>query len=113
MNKSYYSLGLMTGTSGDGVDASLAISDGKNKFDIIYNEYVQYPPDVYEEFHKLKNKRIAKEHNAKYFCMDINLGVSGGRNFGLRKAIGDIILEIDDDAEFESNDAIKLSLIHI
>jgi GT2 family glycosyltransferase len=60
-----------------------------------------------EEFHKLKNKRIAKEHNAKYFCMDINLGVSGGRNFGLRKAIGDIILEIDDDAEFESNDAIK------
>ena len=31
MNKSYYSLGLMSGTSGDGVDASLAISDGKNK----------------------------------------------------------------------------------
>ncbi|MFL2894578.1 MAG: anhydro-N-acetylmuramic acid kinase [Candidatus Pelagibacter sp.] len=56
MNKSYYSLGLMSGTSGDGVDASLAISDGKNKFDIIHNEYVKYPIDVYEEFHKLKEK---------------------------------------------------------
>ena len=52
MNKSYYSLGLMSGTSGDGVGASLAISDGKNKFDIIHNEYLQYPVDVYEEFHQ-------------------------------------------------------------
>jgi len=66
MNKSYYSLGLMSGTSGDGVDASLAISDGKNKFDIIYNEYVQYPPDVYEEFHKLKEKILNLEDIEKY-----------------------------------------------
>tara|TARA_B100000900_G_scaffold396396_1_gene395639 strand:- start:5350 stop:6270 length:921 start_codon:yes stop_codon:yes gene_type:complete len=60
-----------------------------------------------EETHRLKNMSIAKEYDADYFCMDKNLGVSGGRNFGLRKATGDIILEIDDDAEFESIDAIK------
>ena len=28
MSKNYYSLGLMSGTSGDGVDASLISSDG-------------------------------------------------------------------------------------
>ena len=66
MNKSYYSLGLMSGTSGDGVDASLAISDGKNKFDIIHNEYVQYPFDVYEEFHKLKEKILNLGDIEKY-----------------------------------------------
>lgn len=39
--------------------------------------------------------------------MNENLGVSGGRNFGLKKAKGDIIIEIDDDAEFESIHAIR------
>ena len=31
MQKQYISLGLMSGTSGDGVDASLIISDGHEK----------------------------------------------------------------------------------
>ena len=56
MNKSYYSLGLMSGTSGDGVDASFVISDGKNKFDVIYEKYEEYPPDICREFHALKEK---------------------------------------------------------
>ena len=66
MNKSYYSLGLMSGTSGDGIDASLAISDGKNKFDIIHNEYSQYPADIYDEFHKLKEKIFNLKDIEKY-----------------------------------------------
>ena len=53
------------------------------------------------------NENLAKQYNADYFLMDENLGVSGGRNYGLKRANGDIIIEIDDDAEFE------LSLIHI
>ena len=32
MTKEYTSLGLMSGTSGDGVDASIITSDGKNKY---------------------------------------------------------------------------------
>ena len=58
MNKTFYSLGLMSGTSGDGIDASLAISDGKDKFDLIHNEYLQYSNDIFKEFHELKEKIV-------------------------------------------------------
>ena len=61
MNKSYYSIGLMSGTSADGVDASLANSDGKDKFNLIYNKYFIYPQDIYDEFHKLKQKILNLE----------------------------------------------------
>ena len=56
MNKTFYSLGLMSGTSGDGVDASLAVSDGKDKFDVIHEKYQEYSSDIYKEFHELKEK---------------------------------------------------------
>ena len=36
MNKYYYSLGLMSGTSGDGVDASIIQSDGDTKYKVIF-----------------------------------------------------------------------------
>ena len=35
MIKSYRSLGLMSGTSGDGVDASVIQSDGDSKYKVI------------------------------------------------------------------------------
>ena len=34
MRKSYCSLGLMSGTSGDGVDASIIQSDGDTKYKV-------------------------------------------------------------------------------
>ena len=66
MNKSFYSLGLMSGTSGDGVDASLVISNGVDKFDVICNEYVEYSKEDYKEFHELKEKIINFEDIEKY-----------------------------------------------
>ena len=66
MTKSYYSLGLMSGTSGDGVDASLIISDGNEKFELILNEYDEYSKDVFEEFHELKQKIFNYEDFIKY-----------------------------------------------
>ena len=39
MQKKYTSLGLMSGTSGDGVDASIINSNGIDQFEIIKNEY--------------------------------------------------------------------------
>ncbi len=35
MNKTFYSLGLMSGTSGDGVDASIISSDGHDEYEEI------------------------------------------------------------------------------
>ena len=66
MNKNFYSLGLMSGTSGDGIDASLAISDGEKEFDVILNAYFQYPDDIQEEFHKLKEEILDLQDIDKY-----------------------------------------------
>ena len=47
MSKSYYSLGLMSGTSMDGVDASVIQTDGKWKYKAILDKYFEYPPAIY------------------------------------------------------------------
>ena len=60
-----------------------------------------------KEIEQRKNRELAEKYKADYYLMNENLGVSGGRNFGLKKAKGDIIIEIDDDAEFESIHAIR------
>ena len=56
MSKSYYSLGLMSGTSMDGVDASIISSDGKSKYKVITNKYFQYNENLYEKLTRLKDK---------------------------------------------------------
>ena len=66
MNKSYISLGLMTGTSADGIDASLVVSDGRNKFKVLHDEYKKYPAEIYDEFHKLKEKILNFKDIKKY-----------------------------------------------
>ena len=56
MSKSYYSLGLMSGTSGDGVDASIIQSDGDYKYEVILDRYFKYSQKIYESIHNLKDK---------------------------------------------------------
>ena len=56
MSKSYYSLGLMSGTSMDGVDASIINSDGELKYKVISNKYFQYNEDLYGELTSLRDK---------------------------------------------------------
>ena len=47
MSKSYRSLGLMSGTSADGVDASIIQSDGDTKYEVILDKYFKYSQNIY------------------------------------------------------------------
>ena len=58
MQKKYTSLGLMSGTSGDGVDASLLDSNGINNFEVIKNKYFEYDSSIFKGIHSLKEKII-------------------------------------------------------
>ena len=61
MKKEYTSLGLMSGTSGDGVDASIIKSDGKDKVLFIKDKYYNYEDNLFTKFHNLKKKLIQKK----------------------------------------------------
>ena len=53
MSKSYYSLGLMSGTSADGVDASIIQSDGDNHYKVILDKYFSYNQRIYRKKYNL------------------------------------------------------------
>ena len=71
MGKIFTSLGLMSGTSGDGVDASLISSDGLNKYNVIFNQYFKFDQKTYEKVHILKDK-ITKFEDLKKYNTEIN-----------------------------------------
>jgi|TARA_B110000211_G_scaffold210988_1_gene249502 anhydro-N-acetylmuramic acid kinase len=56
MQKNYTSLGLMSGTSGDGVDASIIHSNGVDQYEVIKDKYFEYDSNIYEFIHSLKDK---------------------------------------------------------
>ena len=68
--KSYYSLGLMSGTSMDGVDASIIQSDGENEYKLIIDKYFEYPQDIYRNLTKLRDK-IKSSKDLKKFLKEI------------------------------------------
>ena len=70
MNKEYTSLGLMSGTSGDGVDASIIKSDGLIKYEVILNKYYEYDQEIYKNIHFLKEK-INSSKDLKNYSDDI------------------------------------------
>ena len=60
MHGIYTSLGLMSGTSGDGVDASVINSDGEDRFEVIKVKYYEYDSGIYKEIHNLKERIFNK-----------------------------------------------------
>ncbi len=71
MSNSINSLGLMSGTSGDGVDASIINSDGKGQFKVLLNKYFQYTDDISKNIYKLK-RNINKVEDIKKYASEIN-----------------------------------------
>ena len=70
MSKSYYSLGLMSGTSMDGVDASIIQSDGESKYKLIIDKYFEYPQNTFKDLIKLRDK-IKNSEDLKKFSKEI------------------------------------------
>ena len=71
MNKSLNSLGLMSGTSGDGVDASVINSDGERYYKVLINKYFQYSDEISQNIFRLK-KNINTIDDVKKFSAEIN-----------------------------------------
>ena len=70
MSKSYYSLGLMSGTSMDGVDASIIQSDGETKYKVILDQYFEYPQCIYKHLTKIRDK-IKSSKDLKKFSKEV------------------------------------------
>ena len=58
MGKIFTALGLMSGTSGDGIDASIISSDGIDQYSEIINEYFKYDEKIYVNLHNLRKKIV-------------------------------------------------------
>ena len=70
MQKKYTSLGLMSGTSGDGVDASIIYSNGLDKFEAIKDKFFEYDSKIYKKIHSIKEK-IFDENDLKNYPFDL------------------------------------------
>ena len=70
MGKVYTALGLMSGTSADGVDASVIKSDGETSYKVILNKYFKYEEDIYKKIHKIKDN-LNESNDIKILAKDL------------------------------------------
>ena len=61
MDNSIKALGLMSGTSLDGIDASILQSDGEENIEIIENKNLKYPEHFREKLYNYIEKNSSKE----------------------------------------------------
>ena len=65
MTKDYISLGLMSGTSCDGIDSSIIKSDGENEVHFMGNQFLPYDEKMKLKIRSLKEKINGGE---KFLC---------------------------------------------
>ena len=71
MRKNWISLGLMSGTSGDGVDASLIKTNGFDEYKVLTDKYFEYESNIYKDIHTIKEK-IHKISHLEEFNSELN-----------------------------------------
>ena len=71
MSKYLYSLGLMSGTSMDGIDVSIIKSDGEQSIEIIDDMYLEYSNQLKSKLRKIIDKCNSKDEFTK-LSKDIN-----------------------------------------
>ena len=91
MTKEYTSLGLMSGTSMDGVDASIIQSDGETKYEVLKDKYFEYPQDIYLSLTRIRDK-IKNSKDLKKFIDELK-EIEKKITLFHSKAANDILLE--------------------
>ena len=87
MQKKWVSLGLMSGTSGDGVDASIIKTNGTNKYESLKDKYFEYDSNIFKDIHNLKEKIHSINHLEKFTIIQLLIGLLGGYYVSLPKYI--------------------------
>ena len=97
MKKIYTSLGLMSGTSMDGVDASIIKSNGEDKFEVIFNQYFKYDEEIYEQLLDIRNKiNSSKDLNVNLVVLaDIERKITLFHAYVCKKVISNNLIDID------------------
>jgi len=72
MGKIYTALGLMSGTSGDGIDASIIKSNGQNEYKTLANRLYKYPKATIKKIHRLKDN-IQTKFDLNEYSKEIQL----------------------------------------
>ena len=95
--KIFTSIGLMSGTSMDGVDLSVIKSDGNDQFSSIYNTYKEFDDGLYKQLISLRDK-ISNFKDLKTHSTEINDVEKKFTLFNsqlINEVIGDINEDID------------------
>ena len=95
--KIFTSIGLMSGTSMDGVDLSVIKSDGKDEFSSIYNAYKEFDDGLYKQLivlrDKISNSTDLRTHSEEIKDVEKKFTLFNSR------LINDAIKNIDDDID--------------
>ena len=97
-NKLYTSIGLMSGTSMDGVDVSLIKSDGIDQFTNVLDEYYEYDEGLYKELINIRNS-VLKIYDLKKHSTELN-EIEKKITFFHSKIINEISLKYNDEIDF-------------